>query len=50
MCDTVWCWARKPKKTDENLEIDKWQISAELKMLWEDSILWIKNETYFQKK
>lgn len=42
----VWAWAGKYRQTDKNLGIDKWQIPVALKTLCDDTVFWIKNETY----
>jgi Fic-DOC domain mobile mystery protein B len=46
MYEHVWSWAGKFRKTDKNLGIDKWQIPLELKSLCDDTMFWIKNQTY----
>lgn len=42
----VWLWAGKFRKTNKNLGVDKWQIPVALKMLCDDTLIWIQNKTY----
>lgn len=46
MYSKVWSWAGKYRKTDKNIGIDKHQISTQLKVLCDDALFWIENETY----
>ena len=46
MYGDVWSWAGAFRKTDKNLGIDKFQIPVELKVLCDDAIYWITNQTY----
>ncbi len=46
MYGQVWKWAGQFRKSDKNLGIDKWQILIELKVLLEDALHWVKNDTY----
>ncbi|WP_417592431.1 mobile mystery protein B [Owenweeksia hongkongensis] len=46
MYGEVWKWAGQFRKSDKNLGIDKWQIPTALKILLEDALFWVKNETY----
>jgi Fic-DOC domain mobile mystery protein B len=46
MFGSIWKWAGEFRKTDKNLGIKKWQIPVSLKILCDDSIYWIENETY----
>lgn len=42
----MWAWAGNFRKTEKNIEIDKYQIPAALKVLCDDAFFWIDNETY----
>lgn len=42
----VWAWAGTFRKTAKNIGIDKHQIPTQLKILCEDALFWIENETY----
>lgn len=46
MYGDVWAWAGKFRRTDKNLGIDKWQIPMALKNLCDDTLYWIRNETF----
>ena len=46
MYGNVWAWAGEFRKTDKNIGIDKHQIPMELKVLCDDALYWIENETY----
>lgn len=46
MYNTVWSWAGKFRKTQKNIGIDHWQIGSALKCLLDDTLYWIKHETY----
>lgn len=46
MYGNVWKWAGEFRKTDKNLGIDKFQIPIAVKVLCEDALYWIENETY----
>jgi len=46
MFGNVWSWAGKYRKTDKNIGIDKFLISAEVYKLNEDCKFWIENKTY----
>jgi Fic-DOC domain mobile mystery protein B len=46
MFGDVWAWAGKFRKTDKNLGVDKWQIATTLKTLCDDTLFWIRNDTY----
>lgn len=46
MYGDVWAWAGEFRKADENIGIDKYQIPVALKMLCDDAIFWVENETY----
>jgi Fic-DOC domain mobile mystery protein B len=47
MYGSVWSWAGKFRKTNKNLGVDKWQIPLTIKTLCDDSLFWMKNNTYF---
>lgn len=46
MYGRVWAWAGEFRKTNKNLGVDKWQISAALKALLDDAFFWVGHETY----
>jgi Fic-DOC domain mobile mystery protein B len=46
MYGEVWAWAGKFRKTDKNLGIDKWRIPTALKILCDDTLFWIQNNTF----
>lgn len=46
MYGEIWKWSGQFRKSDKNLGIDKWQIPVALKTLLEDTLFWVKNETY----
>jgi Fic-DOC domain mobile mystery protein B len=46
MYGNVWAWAGNYRKTDKNIGIDKWHIATALKVLLDDTIFWIENDTY----
>ena len=46
MYGNIWTWAGEFRKTDKNIGIDKHQIPIQLKMLCDDSMFWIENNTY----
>jgi len=46
MYGDVWAWAGEFRKTDKNIGIDKYRIPVALKVLCDDALFWIENETY----
>mgnify|MGYP001170032607 CR=1 FL=1 len=46
MYGNVWDWAGEFRKTNKNIGVDKHQIPMQLKMLCEDALFWIENETF----
>jgi Fic-DOC domain mobile mystery protein B len=46
MYQNVWHWAGGFRKTNKNIGIEYWKISAELKYLLDDIHFWIKNKTF----
>lgn len=46
MYGAVWAWAGHFRTTEKNIGIKSWLIAVELKNLLDDTIYWIKNETY----
>ena len=46
MFNKVWKWAGVFRGTNKNIGVDKFQISQELKVLLDDCIYWIENETF----
>jgi Fic-DOC domain mobile mystery protein B len=46
MFSEVWAWAGTKRKSNKNIGVDKFQISAELRILLDDCRYWIDNGTY----
>ncbi|MHC1706898.1 MAG: mobile mystery protein B [Bacteroidales bacterium] len=46
MFGEVWNWAGTIRKTNKNIGVDKFQISAELRTLMDDCKYWIENQTF----
>lgn len=46
MYGNVWAWAGEFRQSNKNLGIDKWQITAALKILLDDALFWEENKTY----
>lgn len=46
MFGSVWAWAGIFRKTDKNIGVDKYQIPVALKMLCDDALYWVENETF----
>lgn len=46
MYGNIWAWAGTFRKTDKNIGVDKHQIPIELKVLCDDALYWIENNTY----
>ncbi len=46
MFSDVWKWAGKFRKTEKNLGIPSFKIPTELKILLDDTVFWIQNDTY----
>lgn len=46
MYGNVWDWAGEFRNTNKNIGVDKHQIPMQLKMLCDDALFWVKNETY----
>lgn len=46
MFSDVWKWAGKFRKTEKNLGIHSYKIATELKILLDDTLFWIDNNTY----
>lgn len=46
MYGSVWAWAGQFRTTDKNIGVDKHQIPIQLKILCDDSLFWIENNTY----
>lgn len=46
MYGDVWEWAGKYRKTEKNFGLDKWQIPVALRSLCDDTLFWIRNNTY----
>ena len=50
MFGSVWKWAGTYRKSNKNLGIDKWQIPEALKILCDDTICLIQNQTFNQEE
>lgn len=46
MFGDVWACAGEFRKTNKNIGIDKYQIPVALKVLCDDALFWVENETY----
>jgi Fic-DOC domain mobile mystery protein B len=46
MFEEVWYWAGSVRKTNKNIGVDKFQISTELKILFDNYTYWIDNKTF----
>lgn len=50
MYGNVWAWAGEFRRSNKNIGVDKNQISIRLKMLCDDAIFWLTNETFPPKE
>lgn len=50
MFNRTWIWAGSIRKTNKNLGVDKFQITQELKILFDDCKYWIENDTFSSDK
>ena len=50
MFNEVWKWAGSFKKINKNIGVDKYEIGVSLKNLLDDSIYWLKNNTYGEEE
>jgi Fic-DOC domain mobile mystery protein B len=46
MFGDVWRWAGEFRKTEKNLGINKWEIPPALKVLCDDTLFWISNDSF----
>ncbi|HET9058207.1 MAG TPA: mobile mystery protein B [Chitinophagaceae bacterium] len=46
MYGNVWVWAGEFRNSNKNIDVDKWQIQAELRYLLDDVKYWYANNTY----
>lgn len=46
MFGDVWRWAGEFRKTEKNLGINKWEIPSALKVLCDDTLFWISNDSF----
>ena len=46
MFSKVWSWAGTTRKTDKNIGVPWAQINTKLKVLFEDTVFWIQENTY----
>lgn len=42
----IWKWAGDFRQTNKNIGIEYWKISTELKMLLDDALFWIEQDTF----
>lgn len=46
----IWKWAGEFRQTNKNIGIDYWKIGTELKMLLDDTLFWIEQNTYSEEE
>lgn len=46
MYGNVWAWAGEFRKSNKNLGVDKFQVPSALKILMDDTLYWIANNTF----
>lgn len=46
MYGEVWNWAGKFRTSEKNLGINSWKIGTELKVLLDDTLFWMDNQTF----
>lgn len=46
MFGDVWAWAGKFRKTNKNIGIENYQIPVALKVLCDDALFWMNDDTY----
>jgi len=46
MFGEVWTWAGKFRNTEKNIGIESWKIPTELKILLDDVLFWIENDSF----
>lgn len=46
MFGNVWSWAGQFRKTEKNVGVEKHQISTQLKILCDDALFWIENNSF----
>jgi Fic-DOC domain mobile mystery protein B len=46
MYGEVWGWAGEFRKTNKNIGVDRYRVGSELKMLLDDCLYWVDNNTY----
>jgi Fic-DOC domain mobile mystery protein B len=46
MYGDVWKWAGEFRKTNKNIGVDKWHVSTALKILSDDTMHWIMEDTF----
>ncbi|HLT87828.1 MAG TPA: mobile mystery protein B [Sphingobacterium sp.] len=46
MYGNVWAWAGDFRMTNKNIGIDKYQIPVALKVLCDDALFWVENNTF----
>jgi Fic-DOC domain mobile mystery protein B len=50
MFGDVWSWAGKFRMTEKNIGIQSWKIPSELRILIDDALFWIENESYSEEE
>lgn len=50
MFNRTWKWAGTIRKTNKNIGVEKFQITQELKKLFDDCKYWIENDTFLSDK
>lgn len=50
MYGNIWSWAGKYRKTNKNIGIDKHQIPIQLRILCDDAMFWLENNSYSPEK
>lgn len=46
MFGNVWAWAGAYRKSNKNIGVDKTEIPVAVKMLCDDAVFWVDNDTY----
>lgn len=46
MFGNVWSWAGRFRKTEKNIGVEKHQISTQLKILCDDALFWVENNSF----
>ena len=46
MFGNIWSWAGRFRKTEKNIGVEKHQISTQLKILCDDALFWVENNSF----